>query len=106
VAQRDLVLRMLRDAGRRGVTNVAFYEAHVPRFGGRLLELRQAGYSIRTERLWSGNFRYVLTGEPRQLTPLPAKVEPEAELAPPTLFDVSEAASPPTSAITGKPKAA
>ena len=58
--QKQRVLAMLEEAGSRGVTTAQFLEAHIPRFGGRILELRDEGHRIETHRVREGSFRYVL----------------------------------------------
>ena len=62
MTQRDLVLRMLTDAGDRGVTTGAFLDAKVPRFSARIEELRRAGYLIVKHRVTASRFRYELVG--------------------------------------------
>ena len=47
--QRDRVLAQLRDGPTCGTE---FLEMHIPRYGGRILELRQAGYNITNESCW------------------------------------------------------
>lgn len=60
--QRERVLAMLRAAGPRGVTTSQFLDARIPRFGGRLEELRNDyGHKITTMRVREGEFRYTLT---------------------------------------------
>jgi hypothetical protein len=50
VTQQAKILRMLRVAGKRGVTSNEFLQAHLPRFSARILELRKRGYRIESER--------------------------------------------------------
>lgn len=57
------VLRMLRDAGDRGVTTGEFIRAGIERFSARKLELRKAGFDIDKERLSQSAFRYFLRPE-------------------------------------------
>jgi hypothetical protein len=47
--QRDRVLAQLREGPTCGTT---FLEMHIPRYGGRILELRQEGYTITNEKCW------------------------------------------------------
>ena len=47
--QRDRVLAQLRHGPTCGTE---FLEMHIPRYGGRILELRQEGYSITNEKCW------------------------------------------------------
>lgn len=56
-----LLLRLLEDAGQKGVTTAEVMQAGVgSRYGARLLELRTDGYTIRSERERAGSFRYTL----------------------------------------------
>lgn len=48
--QRERVLRLLQDAGSRGVRTNEFLSERLPRFAARLHELRQRGYVISTGR--------------------------------------------------------
>lgn len=50
MSQRERVLAMLRAAGSRGICGVEFLEARLPRFSGRLYELRDAGFRITRRR--------------------------------------------------------
>lgn len=62
VTRRQLTLHLLREAGGRGVTTSEFLEGGCgSRFGGRILELREQGHMIETERVREGSFRYTLT---------------------------------------------
>jgi hypothetical protein len=76
------VLKMLRAAGDRGVSNGDFIRAYIERFGGRICEMRKLGWEIETVREGQGRSRYFLRGEPSGLGaggPLPgptASVEP------------------------------
>lgn len=58
------VLAMLRSAGERGVSNGEFIRAYINRFGGRLHEIREAGWGIETTREGQGRSRYFLRTEP------------------------------------------
>lgn len=51
---------MLRQAGDQGVPSGQFAEAGILRFGQRLAEIREAGYTVQTKRLASNRFRYFL----------------------------------------------
>lgn len=64
VTQRATVLEMLRSAAGRGITSGEFYAARLPRFSARILELRDTGYVIQSERLRAGSWRYTLLNEP------------------------------------------
>jgi hypothetical protein len=64
VSQRSKVLRLLQQAGDRGVTNAVFLDWRIPRFGGRIFELREEGYEILTEAEGHSRVRYVLVSEP------------------------------------------
>lgn len=56
------VLAVLREAGARGCTTHDLCQPHIggARFGGRLLELRQAGFEIITSYERAGSHRYQL----------------------------------------------
>ena len=70
-SQRDRILRLLRERGPRGCTNVELNGVSF-RNGGRLHELRGMGYVIRTDRLEpEGFFRFILVEEPEHRKPLP-----------------------------------
>lgn len=61
MTKRELALRLLQDAGPRGVTTAEFLRAGVgSRYGARLREIREAGYDIVSERLTASSFRYEL----------------------------------------------
>lgn len=49
MTQRARVLRMLQEAGPKGVRSDAFYAAYLPRAGARIHELRSEGYEITSE---------------------------------------------------------
>ena len=46
MTRRELVLRILKEAGEDGVHSFEFYEAGMPRAAARIGELRDAGYTI------------------------------------------------------------
>lgn len=83
--QRNAVRRLLRVARHRGVTTAEFLAAGIPRFSGRLLELRDEGYVISTERIGRGKWRYTLISEPDrsdpERTPLPPAADPHEPAA-------------------------
>lgn len=57
------VYDLLKAAGPRGVTSGEFIRAYVERFSARILELRQLGLEIRTERIEGrAQSRYTLRG--------------------------------------------
>lgn len=61
MTQREVILRMLKRAGSEGVRSDAFFEAHLPRAAARILELKDEGHEITTER--EGKFvRYRIVG--------------------------------------------
>jgi hypothetical protein len=66
-AQRARILVWLRMRGPKGVLNTELTELCM-RYAARLHELRKAGYDIRTERLDESRFRFVLKGEPHQIS--------------------------------------
>lgn len=69
--QEGRVLKMLHDAGSRGVTNFQFANARILRYGGYIHELRNEGHNILTERdrLPNGKvsnvWRYTLIDQPQ-----------------------------------------
>jgi len=78
-SQKQRVLAMLEAAGSRGVTTSEFAASYLPRFGARIMELRKAGFNIRTVADDSSRGmtrRYVL--EPGKL---PVEPEPERLLS-------------------------
>jgi hypothetical protein len=62
-SQRDRILDLLRERGSAGATNVEL-NAICYRYGGRLFELRKCGFTIRTESLGGGLFKFYLMAEP------------------------------------------
>ncbi|HVB55858.1 MAG TPA: helix-turn-helix domain-containing protein [Candidatus Acidoferrales bacterium] len=64
-AQRERILALLRARGSAGCTNVEL-NAICFRYGGRIFELRGAGYEIKTIREGESLFRFVLTAEPEK----------------------------------------
>lgn len=63
--RRDLVLKLLKGAGARGVTTNELLAAGVgSRYSARVLELRERGYGITSERIRNGQWRYTLVREP------------------------------------------
>lgn len=75
--RKALALQMLRDArgrGARGVTTKEFLdEGCGSRFGGRLQELRDEGYSIASERLSMTSWLYTLTHDAERDAGAPEK---------------------------------
>lgn len=95
MTQRETVLRMLKRAGSEGVRSDAFFEAHLPRAAARILELKDEGYEISSER--EGKFvRYALversagclrasTAGESQTASVPLSEKPERSV--PSMFD-------------------
>ena len=71
--QPDEILRLLREAGPRGVSKAyLIFEKRFTQCGARVFELQQMGYAIRSEQRDGERFvTYILEGEPLQLKPLP-----------------------------------
>jgi hypothetical protein len=90
--RRALVYQLLRDAGPRGVTTNDLLLAGVgSRYSARILELREVGYVIESQRLRDGQWRYTLTHEPGWRTTLlhdPA-ADQEGDDDQPQLFDAA-----------------
>jgi hypothetical protein len=61
VTQRERILYELREAGERGVRGDTFLNLSIPRYSARVLELRKAGYDIRSQDD-NGMARYRLVG--------------------------------------------
>lgn len=59
--KKQLVLNMLRSAGKGGVDNRELNHAGVWRYSARIKELRDEGHNIKTQRLDHGHFRFILT---------------------------------------------
>ena len=55
--QCDKVLKMLRDS-EMGVCAVEFLQARIPRFGGRLFDLRRAGHEIENRKCFATSHRH------------------------------------------------
>lgn len=63
--RRGLVLQLLQAAASSGVTTSELLDAGAgPRYSARLLELRERGYAITSERAGPGQWRYRLEHEP------------------------------------------
>lgn len=59
MTQRQKVLRMLQNAGPKGIRSDEFFKAYMPRAAARIQELRDEGHDIQSER--EGKYvRYVL----------------------------------------------
>ena len=69
-AQRERILRLLRERGPEGVSNVELNQVGY-RYGARLWELRKQGFSIQTIREGESLSRFVLVSEPEQPKRLP-----------------------------------
>ncbi len=69
--QRERIIQLLRQNGRAGVLTGDFLRIPIARYSSRLRELRQQDYSISTERITEGCFKYVLISEPLALKELP-----------------------------------
>jgi hypothetical protein len=83
-SQRNEILRLLRQRGSLGATNVEL-NAIGFRYGARLWELRKGGFSIRTERLEAeGLFRFVLVEEAERPKPLATCQPAQAPSSDPT----------------------
>jgi hypothetical protein len=97
--RRDLALQLLRDAGGRGVTTAELIASGVgARYSARVLELRELGFGITSERVRDGQWRYTLVSEPGWRCAVlhepdaqaPAvSSDPVAAAPAPSLFDVA-----------------
>ncbi len=87
MTRRDLALRQLQRAGDRGVTTAEFLGAGVgSRYSARVLELRELGYVISSERVRDGQWRYCLSSEPSSPSATARATTPV--VVQPKLFDV------------------
>ena len=76
--KREIILNLLRERPR---TNWELCQlAKTARYGGRIFELRKAGYEISEERIERGIFRYTLVAEPGPIKIEPLPVENQMEL--------------------------
>ena len=60
--QRLKILKLLHERGSQGATNAELNKICF-RFSGRIYELRQAGYDIKTQQESASIFRFVLKGK-------------------------------------------
>lgn len=95
--QKQTVLAMLEAAGDRGVTSAEFYAAYLPRFSARLLELREEGHVVSSERLRDSAWRYTLLNSPA-VSPAPT---PRASALTHTDAETGAAPSPPAPSGVG-----
>jgi len=73
-AQCRHLLELLRGAGEHGVSTLdPIYEHGILRRSGRILELREAGFSIETRPGPRGTAIYVLLAEPQPKLPFGAR---------------------------------
>jgi hypothetical protein len=88
--QKDQILQMLEDAGDKGVLNIELNEFAF-RYGGRLFELRQDGYRIRSKHVKNSIWRFtLLPQDPKQ----PQTMQVSAELDEPQYLDFLEMLRP------------
>lgn len=97
MSKREHVLQLLRAAGPRGVTTAEFLEDGQcgSRFGARVQELRDAGWSIDARRVRAGSHVYVLVREPPTAAPMTVQTATPADIAtvePQPLFELAPAA--------------
>ena len=85
-SHRDRILALLRERGPEGAMNVELNRIGF-RYGGRVHELREMGYVIRTDRLEpEGLFRFVLVEEPEHLKKFPRYELKPRDATTPSLF--------------------
>lgn len=84
-SQRDRILALLRTAGLAGVTNRELNRIGY-RYGARLWELKKQGYSILTESLGGGLYKFTLLGGPSAPELLPVGKSPKKRQASLPLF--------------------
>lgn len=88
--QREKILKMLEDAGDEGVTNLALNTVAY-RYGGRLFELRQDGYRIRSSHVKGSVWRFTLLPQDKAN---PGSMQVAAELDEPKYLDFLEMMRP------------
>ncbi|MET3349001.1 UNVERIFIED_ORG: hypothetical protein ABID57_000670 [Arthrobacter sp. UYEF1] len=88
--QRERILQMLEDAGEEGVTNLALNTVAY-RYGGRLFELRQDGYRIRSSHVKGPVWRFTLLP---QDSANPGSMQVAAVLDEPAYMDFRELLRP------------
>lgn len=64
-SQLSLIIEMLKEAGEKGITNIAFKEITAS-LGARMSDLHAKGYVISSTHIGNGIYRYVLVKEPVQ----------------------------------------
>ncbi len=90
MSKRQIVLRLLREAGPRGVTTAEFLEAGCgSRFGARVQELREEGFVVDTRRVRTASYVYVLGHAPEPEGAPPA--DGAAAVEPMRLFEPAAA---------------
>lgn len=62
--QRAKIVKALRKAGLKGLTNVELIQNITPSLGARMSELYERGYSVDVRKIRDGVYRYVLLAEP------------------------------------------
>lgn len=90
MTQREKILQMLEDAGDAGVTNLKLNTVAF-RYGGRLHELRQDGYRIRSTHTKDSVWRFTLLP---QETANPDSMQVAAELDEPQYMEFRELLRP------------
>lgn len=99
-SNRERVLEALRAAGPAGCLNVFLMRPDVggSRAGGRVQDLRDAGFVIDCDRIQDGTYRYTLRSEPGQAPtpgsagylaslPVVASINPRGQVTPVTTDD-------------------
>lgn len=90
MTQREKILQLLEDAGDEGVTNLKLNTVAF-RYGGRLHELRQDGYRIRSTHIKDSVWRFTLLP---QDTANPDSMQVAAELDEPQYMEFRELLRP------------
>ncbi|WP_285250227.1 hypothetical protein [Pseudarthrobacter sp. fls2-241-R2A-168] len=88
--QREKILKMLEAAGEQGVTNIQMNKTAY-RYGGRLFELRQDGYRIRSGHVKGSVWRFTLLPQDKAN---PGSMQVAAELDEPQYQDFLELLRP------------
>lgn len=101
--RRELLAKLLRDAGDHGVTTGELLQHGVgSRYSARLMELREQGWVVQAERVRDGQWRYILVSEPSSVASVPARPDgqppsspdPQSGTGARSLFDTSSFGAP------------
>ena len=86
MTQRDKILNLLVESGEQGVLNIQLNNIAF-RYGARLAELREDGYSIRSSHIKGAVWRFTLLPQDKQQ---PQTMQVAAEMDEPQYMDFAE----------------